>query len=85
MRFETRLAKAEQALGVRPDPGATARAFLQTLNDAELERAERVLAAQEAGAPLTAQQAAWWSEYQRRWTAFVQAGAGTPHECRDTP
>jgi hypothetical protein len=85
MRFETRLVKAEEALGVRPDPGATARAFLRALNDAELAAYERVMAAQEAGAPLNAMQAAQLADLRARWTAFVPAGAGTPHECRDTP
>jgi hypothetical protein len=75
MRFETRLAKAEQALGGHPDPGATARAFLQTLNDAELAALDRVMTAQEAGEALPPLAAAQLADYQRRWAALCAQGA----------
>jgi hypothetical protein len=72
MRLETRLARAEQALGGRPDPGAAARRFLQTLNDVELEAFERVLAAQDAGQALNAMQAAQLAGYHHRWQEFTE-------------
>jgi hypothetical protein len=79
MRLETRLVKAEEALGVRPDPGARGRAVLPTLNKAERAAYERVLVAQEAGAPLNAMQAAQRADLRARWAAFVQADSGRPH------